>query len=284
MKYLLLLIFILAGHIVAMDQDKIDLLAHYLNDDEQIGSPPSYSMDVWPTIEQKEIVKNIQIKSQNQNKCIICLRRFESHEQLLAHYIQSHPNKKLFVCEVCQQIYTLPGSLAKHRKDKHNLGNFKAAKHRYIATDDHKIGKDPEVSMNHFYSQQKKYLETVDAQEFTQALNSGISFKKTESASPNDNPKDFEISYLCDQKNCPEGFKTEREAFYHFVNEHRLKVRLICPFNNCTHSYFKEKSLSDHIQREHPSKPFSCYFCSNGEQYKNFADFKIHLQQNHLCN
>jgi hypothetical protein len=131
--------------------------------------------------------------------------------------------------------------------------------------------------MSAFYELQAQYLETNKGQKFIHALNA-----QSDSTSTAVLPDQFEVGYLCDNTDCPEGFKTERESFYHSMNEHPNKKKLICPFINCMKSYVKQRSLANHIDREHPNKPFECYFCSNGTTYKNFNEFKIHLRKEHI--
>ncbi len=101
-------------------------------------------------------------------------------------------------------------------------------------------------------------------------------------ATASDNLHDFETEYLCIKKHCARVFTTERECLYHFIKEHVSQEKIMCPFKKCMHSFEKERYLDAHIEREH--KTFMCNLCKDEIKYKNFDEFKIHLQQYHMSN
>ena len=96
-------------------------------------------------------------------------------------------------------------------------------------------------------------------------------------AYPSDN---YETEYLCNKDDCPCGFSTERECFYHFITAHISQETIVCPLKNCVHQFTSERSLGTHLDRTH--RTFSCNFCKDKITYNNFDELKIHLREKHM--
>lgn len=90
----------------------------------------------------------------------------------------------------------------------------------------------------------------------------------------------FETEYLCTQDDCPQGFSTERECFYHCITAHISRETIACPLQNCGHCFKSKRSLGAHLNREH--RIFNCNFCKDDIKYNNFDELKIHLREKHM--
>ena len=101
--------------------------------------------------------------------------------------------------------------------------------------------------------------------------------------------KPFEIEYLCEDTDCPEGFKTRKEARLHYSKVHIFTELLLKCQSECLHrqSFDTEEKLWGHLKRVHDKK-FHCDFkCPGGECSSSFgmlADLARHKRQVHKLN